>query len=186
MLAFTWERETNSSLFQETVTTKTSISVESSRMRSFSEFMQVLRKVKNFICLAFDRSVSFTSITGSPQDSNAPYTPHDTVDIYGQFDPSDLPKADISAGHFLISFNEMAHKIHEYLPRWLERYEEYEPTFNLYFAVAANRHMHLEGGFLFLVPWHRIAASKEFLRDSNAGRRIQQSPQLDPKEHPRS
>ena len=142
---------TNSSLYQQTITTKMSISIESSRKRSFWEFMQVLRKVKNFICLAFDRTVSFTSITGSRRESNSPHTPYDTVAIYGQFDPYDLPKEDISAGNFLISFDEMAHNIPEYLPRWLERYEEYEPTFNLYFAVAANRHMHLEGGFLFLV-----------------------------------
>ena len=153
-----------SSLFEETITTEMSIRIESSRPRSFSEFMQVLQKVKSFICLAFDRTVSFTSITGSWREPNAPYTPQDTVAIYGQFDPYDLPKEDISAGNFLISFDEMAHKIQEYLPRWLERYEEYEPTFNLYFTVSANRHMHLEGGFLFLVQGieslHRRSSSK--------------------------
>ena len=155
---------TNSGMFQETVTTKMSISIESSKMRSFSEFMQVLRKVKNFICLAFDRSVSFTSITGSRRESNAPHTPHDTVVIYGQFDPYDLPKEDISAGNFLISFDEMAHDIQEYLPRWLQRYEEYEPTFNLYFAVSSNRYMHLEAAFMFLVhgieSLHRRSSSE--------------------------
>lgn len=155
---------TSSGLFQETITTKMSISVESSRMRSFSEFMQVLRKVKNFLCLVFDRSVSFTSITGSWRELNAPHTAHDAVVIYGQFDPYNLRQEDISAGSFLISFHEMAHKIHEYLPRWLERYEEYEPTFNLYFAVVANRYMHLEGGFLFLVhgieSLHRRSSSE--------------------------
>ena len=158
---------TNSGLFQETITSKMSISIESSRMRSFSEFMQVLRKVKNFICLAFDRSVSFTSITGSRRGLNDPYTPHDSMVIYGRFDPYDLPKEDISVGNFLISFDEMAHNIHEYLPRWLERYEVYEPTFNLYFAVAANRHMHLEGGFLFLVhgieSLHRRSSSETLM-----------------------
>ncbi len=140
-----------SSLFEQAITTKMSIRIESSRPRSFSEFMQVLRKVRNFICLAFDRTVSFTSITGSRREPNAPYTPRDTVAIYGQFDPYDLPKEDINAGNFLISFDEMAHNIQEYLPRWLQRYEEYEPTFNLYFAVSANRYMDLEGRFLFLV-----------------------------------
>ena len=135
---------TKSSLFEEAITTKMSISIQSSLPRSFSDFMQVLRKVKNFICLAFDRTVSFTFINGSRREPNAPYTPHDTVIIYGQFDPYDLPKENISAGNFLMSFDEIAHNIQEYLPRWLERYEEYEPTFNLYFAVSANRHMHLE------------------------------------------
>ena len=163
-IGFHMGAETNSGLFQKTITSRMSIIIESSHMRTFSEFMQVLRKVKNFICLAFDRTVSFTSITGSQREPDAPYTPRDTVDIYGRFDPYDLPKEEISAGNFLISFQEMAHGIHEYLPRWLERYEEYEPTFNLYFAVAANRHMHLEGGFLFLVhgieSLHRRSSSE--------------------------
>ncbi len=167
-----------SSLFEEAISTNMSIRIESSRPRSFSEFMPALRKVKNFICLAFDRSVSFTSITGSLSEQNAPYDPRDTVVIYGRFDPYDLPKEDISAGNFLISFEEMSRDVHEYLPRWLENYEEYEPTFNLYFTVMANRYMHLEGGFLFLVngieSLHRRSSSdtrmpaEEFngLRDS--------------------
>ena len=141
----------NSSPFEQAITTKMSISIESSRMRSFSEFMQLLRKVKNFICLAFDRSVSFTTITGSLSEQHAPDNPRDTVVIYSRFDPYDLPKEKISAGNFLISFEEMSQDIHEYLPRWLENYEEYEPTFNLYFTVTANRYVHLEGGFLFLI-----------------------------------
>ena len=141
---------TKSSLFQEAITTEMSIEIESIEQRSFSEFLQLLRKVKNFLCLAFDRTVSFTSITGFRQEPDAPYTPHNSVSIFGRFDPYDLPKEDFSPGNFLISFDEMALNIQEYLPRWLENYEEYEPTFNLYFTVVANRYMHLEGGFLFL------------------------------------
>ena len=38
-----------SGMFQKTITTKMSITIESSRPRSFAEFMQVLRKVKNFL-----------------------------------------------------------------------------------------------------------------------------------------
>ena len=151
-------------MFQEAVTTKMSISIESNLPRLFSEFIEVLRKVKNFLCLAFDRTVSFTSITGDQQEPNASYIPDNTVVIYGPFDPYDLPREDISLGYSLISFDEVACGIQDYLPRWLERYVEYEPTFNLYFAVAANRYMHLEGGFLFLVhgieSLHRRSSSE--------------------------
>ena len=163
-IGFHMGARTRSGLFQATITTQMSISVESSRMRAFSDFMQVLQKIKDFLCLVFDRPVSFTSITGSRRELNAPHTAHDEVVIYGQFDPYDLRKENISTGDFLISFHEMAVSIHEYLPRWLERYEEYEPTFNLYFAVTANRFMHLEGGFLFLVhgieSLHRRSSSE--------------------------
>ena len=159
----------NSGMFQETITTKMSITMESSGPRTFDEFMQVLRKVKNFLCLAFDRTVSFTSITGFQQEPNAQYTHHNTVDIYGRFDPYDLPKEEISPGWFLIPFEDIAHKIQDYLPRWLEHYQEYEPTFNLYFTVATNRYMHLEGGFLFLVhgmeSLHRRSSSDTMMSE---------------------
>ena len=149
-IGFHMRAGTKSSLFQEVITTKMSIEIESIEPRSFSGFMQVLRKVKSFLSLAFDRTVSFTSITGFRLEPNAPYTLHNSVAIYGRFDPYDLPKEDIGPGSSLISFDEMAPNIQEYLPRWLENYEEYEPTFNLYFTVVANRYMHLEGAFLFL------------------------------------
>ena len=175
---------TSSSLFQETITTQMGISVESSRMRAFSDFMQVLQKIKNFLCLVFDRSVSFTSITGFRRELNAPPTAHDKAVIYGRFDPYDLQKEDISAGNFLISFHEMADNIHEYLPRWLERYEEYEPTFNLYFAVTANRFMHLEGGFLFLVhgieSLHRRSSSETKMPVEEFNSRVDSIVQITP------
>ena len=105
-----------------------------------------------------------TSITGFQQEPNAHYAHHNTVDIYGRFDPYDLPKEEISPGWFLIPFEDIAHKIHDYLPRWLEHYQEYEPTFNLYFTVKTNRYMHLEGSFLFLVhgieSLHRRSSSE--------------------------
>ena len=151
VLGFQMSVGNNLGWFHQAVTTKMSISISSSQPRFFSEYIQVMRKVKNFLCLAFDRTVSFTSITGYRQEMNSPSPSHETVEIYGSFDPYDLPKQDISPGNFLFSFAEIAPNIADYLPRWLERYEEYEPTFNLYFAVAANRHMHLEGAFLFLV-----------------------------------
>ena len=164
IISFNMGAGTKSGMFEESITAKMSIGIASSRPRSFDEFMQVLQRVKDFLCLAFDRTVSFTSIKGFQQEPNAPYAYHNTVDIYGHFDPYDLPKADISPGSFLIPFKDIAHKIQEYLPRWLEHYQEYEPTFNLYFTVTTNRYMHLEGGFLFLVhgmeSLHRRSSSE--------------------------
>ena len=150
ILRFHMSVRTNLGRLHASVTSKIGISIESSRPRSFTEFMQVLQHVKNFLCLAFDRTVSFTSLSGLQQEPDGSYNPYETVDIYGRFDPYDHPTEDISPGHFLISFEDIVQNIHEYLPRWLKRYEEYEPTFNLYFAVTANHYMHLEGRFLFL------------------------------------
>ena len=151
-------------MFEETITTRMSIGIDSNNMRPFSEFMQVLRKVRNFLCLAFDRTVSFTFVTGMKPSAANFGVPHESVGIFSRFEAYDPLKEDFSPGHFLISFEEVAQNIHEYLPRWLDRYGEFEPTFNLYFAVTSNRYMHLEGGFLFLVhgieSLHRRSSSE--------------------------
>ena len=153
-ISFNMDVGTESAYFRETITSQMNICIESSRMCPFSDFLHMLLKVKNFLCLVIDRTVSFTSIVGNSQDPNIQST-SDTfpipVEIYGRFDPYDLPEANVSSGNVLISFGALAHNIQDCLSRWLTNYEEYEPTFNLYFLVMANRYMHLEGGFLFLV-----------------------------------
>ncbi len=153
-ISFNMGVETESAQFQETVTSRMNVCIESSQMRPFSDFLYMLIKVKNFLSFVIDRTVSFTSITGDSQDPDNQSTSGTfpiPVEIYGRFDPYDLPKADVRLGNVLISFDALAHNIQDCLSRWLTNYEEYEPTFNLYFLVMANRYMHLEGGFLFLV-----------------------------------
>ena len=94
-------------------------------------------------------------------------------------------KKDISPGWFLIPFEDIAHKIQEYLPRWLKYYQEYEPTFNLYFTVTTNRYMHLEGGSCsWSTAWNPCIEGA--LRDDDGGGRIQHSPRHHPTEHPGS
>ena len=148
LISFHMSHTGNASLFRLAITAKMSITLASTTPRVFSEYMETLQKLRNFLCLAFDRTVSFTSITGrwkKPDDS------YSSVGIYSKFEPYDPLRETISAVNFLIPFEEISHNIRECIIRWLRNYEENEPTFNLYFAVTANRYIHLEGGFLFLV-----------------------------------
>ena len=137
----------NLGMFQRVFTTQMRIHIESAAPLEFGSFMTVLRKVKNFLSLAADRPLSFTLINGYQEDTSEPQKP---VEVYGKFDPYDsLPQRNL-VGSFLIQYHDHSSEIASYLRRWLESYEEYEPTFNLYFTVTANRFMHLEGRFLFL------------------------------------
>lgn len=137
----------NLGMFQHTFTTQMRIHVESSTPLSFSDFMIILRKVKNFLSLAADRPLSFTFIHGYQGGHDEPQR---AVEIYGKFDPYDSIEQRSFLGSFLLPYHEHSGEMAGYLRNWLESYEEYEPTFNLYFTVTANRFMHLEGRFLFL------------------------------------
>lgn len=139
------------SMFQQTLSTKMAVFLESGRMRSVSEFIELLRKIKSFLCLAFDRSVSFTAVAGYCNDPGDVPTPEDVIDIYSRLDAYDLQEQHFGPGQFLLQYQDVTDNIQAYVGKWLDGYEEYEPTFNLYFSVVANRYMHLEGRFLFLV-----------------------------------
>ena len=164
VLGFCMSASMNRGMFQQSISTTMEIQIKSTEMRPFSEYMEVLRRVRNFLCFAFDRTVSFTFIRGSRRQIDSGPSIGDVVKIYGPFDSNDWPKQDISIGWFFVSFEDLVSRIDDYLPRWLDGYDEYEPTFNLYFAVAENRYMHLEGQFIFLVQGieslHRRSSSE--------------------------
>ena len=152
IITFQMNLNENLGMFQRVFATKMSIRVESQRGLLFSDFMIILRKVKNFLSLAADRPVAFTSIKGYlKEDKGSSDSPRAPIDIYGKFDPYESEEQKVSVGSFLINYQEHSDNMAAMFQNWFERYEEYEPTFNLYFTVAANRFMHLEGRFLFLV-----------------------------------
>ena len=150
-LTFLMNPTQSTGLFEGSIRVNASVFLESNHPRSFQEFMTISSKIRDFLSLALGRVVSFTSIRGFlAQLANSSGFPN-VVEVYGKFDPYALTKQDINIGNILFGYNEIAENISPLLRQWLDSYERFEPTFNLYFTVSANRFMHLEGKFLFLV-----------------------------------
>ena len=164
ILHFCMSASKNLGMFQQSMSTRMEIQIDSMEIRPFLDYLGILRKIRNFLSFAFDRTVSFTFIRGYQRETNAQAFGVNSVDIYGAFDAYDWPKQNISIGWFFVSLEDVANNINKYIREWLDGYEEYEPTFDLYFAVAENRHMHLEGKFIFLVQGieslHRRSSSE--------------------------
>ena len=137
----------SSELHSVSISLEPLIFLESSEERSFEDLLQIASRLKNFLCLAVDKPITFTLIEGYT-DGQIERGP---VQIYAKFDPYSLEKQTVEVGNLLFSFDAVAENIEVLLQSWLSSYEEFEPTFNLYFSVMANRYMHLEGRFLFLV-----------------------------------
>ncbi len=131
----------------------TEFRIESCRSRSFTEFEPVLRRVRDFLSLAFNFTPSFTYIVGSPSlDSD-----HD-VSIYGTtpkvgifsahfddtlpqlpaFTPSPRRPDHPTEPYFPITFEEVRDNFDGMLSKWLEYYNNplYEHAFFLYFRTA--------------------------------------------------
>ena len=63
-VSFNMLPSTTSAPFQQSMKKRMSISIESSQLQLFSEFLEILGKVRDFLCLAFDRTVSYTFVAG--------------------------------------------------------------------------------------------------------------------------
>ena len=150
-MGFHMNANRSSGMFRQTIATKMVVRMGSDRMRPLSELVELLRRIKNFLCLAFDRAISVTSFTGYCSDPNTLRDLGEIVPIYNRLDSYDLMEQHFGLDQFLLQFKDIDDSIQDHIEKWLEGYEEYEPTLNLYFAVTANRYMHLEGRFLFLV-----------------------------------
>lgn len=146
-IKFSFNAGHSMSHFSETISVDSTIVLTSPTPRPFDEFMRIAERLKNLLCLALARPVMFTFVKGHVDSS--PATP--AVHIYQALDPYSLDKQNITPGNWLFGFHEVADRIDHLLANWLNSYDEFEPTFNLYFAVLANRFMHIEARFLFLV-----------------------------------
>ena len=125
--------------------------IASSRKRSFIDFSRVLRRVRAFLCLAFNCTPSFKSIIGSLELDD-----HDSVGVYGIDLDGKLPKLSEDEpflGGGLITFKEARHNFTELLTKWLKSYEEpqYNVAFYWYFQTAPALEMPLDAAFSVLM-----------------------------------
>ncbi len=117
--------------------------IESCRSRSFTDFEPVLRRVRDFLSLAFNFTPSFTYIVGSPSlDSIHDMSIYSTTPRVGifsaHFDGTLTPSPHHPEPHFPITFEEVRDNFPAMLFKWLEYYDNplYEHAFFLYFRTA--------------------------------------------------
>ncbi len=131
---------------------RASISMESSiylktrKERTFNDLLRVASSVKEFLCLAFDNPVPFTTMAGylGVSENQA------RVQIYATFDLYSLEKRLVHNDNPLFKFKDVDENIELLLQKWISNCEEFEPTFKLYYSVMTNRYLYLEERFLFL------------------------------------
>ena len=175
-LEFGMRTTETSGRFEQSISTQMVVYIRSEQVRLFSEFLEILQRVRNFLCLLFDRTVSYTFISGYLSEIDIPNSLDYRVEIFRHLEPYELQKQEFGPRQFLVQFEDIAEGMNYYLPRWLEHYEDFEPTFNLYFTVTANRFMHLEARFLFLVQGieslHRRSSSETLFPQEAFDKRV--------------
>ena len=151
------------------ITQKAYISLTSESLRSIDDFLAVVFKINNFLCLATDEIVSLDSATAYSHKITR--SMHEVpIKVYYQSIPLSEMKPKVQWHGMLFRHRDIATQLEPILNNWLNNYETSEPAFNLYFASKSGAHRYLEGRFLSLAQGietlHRRNSQKTLMVES--------------------
>ena len=133
---------------------KTYISFISKKLRPIEDFLDLVFKLHNFLSFAIDKTVSIGSIIGYSseitQEIGEGKKDKIPIRIYYQSIPYSGEKLKNYWSDMLFSYRDVADEFEEIITKWLENYDIYEPTFNLYFASVSSDQKYMEWKFLSL------------------------------------
>ena len=110
-VSFGMRMSQSSGMFRYHMATGMSVSVEFRDLTPFDEIMTVVTRIKNFLRLAIDRPVSFTSIVGHREAS----TDSTSIEVYGKFDSYAQQKQEIHVGGGLFSYGDVGANLERFL-----------------------------------------------------------------------
>lgn len=148
---------------------KTQIVVEPSEEKTFDEYLNVIRRIQNFLSLGIMEPVYPLAIQGETEIEPS-YPP--VVEIHQRPLPY-TPKAPRRLYPFdmLFTFESISNKFEVFLRNWFEKAYLLEPVYNLYFGTIHNPYMYLEHEFLSLIraieTFHRRIYDGKYLPDGD-------------------
>ena len=161
------------------ITQKAHISLQSKELLPTKDFLDLIFKLRKFLCFSIDKNVAVDSITGFSPGITGELTSGGKyevpIDIYYRSPLEDFGrKPEVRIFDMLFSYRDIAGRIEEVLPIWLEAYGKSEPAFNMYFASTSGSSKFLEWKFLSLIQGievlHRRSSSEtEMKRDEFEG-----------------
>ncbi len=134
---------------EKTITQKAHISLASKTLHSLDYFLGLVRKLRLFLCLAIDETVSIDSFTGFSSELKLEDDSEIPIKVYQEssLDSEKIP----SIGEMLFKYSDVEDKLEEILKQWIKYYDTAYLAFNLYFACRSGGYRYLEPKFLALV-----------------------------------
>jgi hypothetical protein len=128
------------------------ITVESQDEKSFDEFLNIMRNIKNFLSLGVGEPVYPLAIKGTTESNKQVikdrffYKP---VEVFYRL--SDIPRIrEVFSFQMLFTFKNVQDRFGIFLGNWFEKAQLLKPTYDLYFGTLYNPHLYLESQFLSL------------------------------------
>jgi hypothetical protein len=151
------------------ITKQTYIELISQKTQSLNEFSAIIRKLTHFFCFAINQIVSIKDVSIIHNSK--------LISLYYQSNPYTREIPDVE--YRMLLFNDQLANsfLGNYFDRWLEIYEKFEASMDLYFGYKTGAHKYIESNFLFLAQalevYHR-KVSNETLKEKNEFQELKQ------------
>ncbi len=130
------------------------VSIESREPLYVEDLMSLVFTIRNFFCFATGESVSVHSVVVMTDDvrrkADDPDSERFPISLYCESPYHSEKVPEIYEDRMLFQYAEVESSIASVVARWIESYEAFKPTFDLYFASRLDRHAHLEVRFQWL------------------------------------
>lgn len=154
-LSFTFSASiaAGSNVTQPGVSQKAYICLVAEDARPFGNFLDLMYRLHDFLCLATDRNMAIETMVGYSSDrtiENAGKKYEVGIRVYCRSKRYPREKTEIHLPEMLLPYRTIDSRIESVLTKWLDYYEKHEHVFNLYFGTKSNDKAFLESRFLSL------------------------------------
>jgi len=177
-LEFVFQHSLSTSLTEAKVTQNILCKLSSDKPRTKAEYLQVVRKISNFLSLAIGKSLDIKKITATSTDISLRHNPFPwaqqdedvAISIYYKRTLATEKELYVSHHEMLFTFGLIKSNFEKILNKWIDLYAILEPAFDLYFSTRFNPHKFSESKFLTLVQgletYHRRTTSEKLMDDA--------------------
>ena len=153
-LKISFGRNFNRSRFDVSITQEAYFSLTSEKLRPLDNFLDMIYKIRSFLCFAIDRMVSIKSIISYSTDKLMKIQNDDIprpIKIYYKSFPSSNEIINIHRYGMFFSYFDIQDRFSNVMKKWIESYNKIESVFNLYFTSLSMFNTYSPERFLLLV-----------------------------------
>jgi hypothetical protein len=171
---FMWTPPGFPTIKEASITQKAFIELRSDDPRPLADFISVAYEITSLLCFAIDEIVSIRDVTATTRRFQREIGEHKAVPIPIKVlypsQPFSKTEPEANRGSMLFRFAEIRENAHEIFNKWLDAYQVFGTSLNLYFASKTGAHRFIDGTFLSLAhcmeTFHRRTSDETLMTEN--------------------
>ena len=137
------------------ISQKARISLRATGLRPVGEFFDLALKVQNLLCFCIDEILPPDFVVGYSDEVVQQLSNEKTrklpIRIFYRSTFGTEPDSSISRRNMLLTYALLEPRFEDVLCRWLVAYDQYKPTFDLFFGMRVGAYKYVEAEFLSMI-----------------------------------